>query len=56
MASLRAFASCIGCPSKFSIVKNFFGYVFWASLEASSIWSAGELASIAFRLDTDETA
>src|SRR5215475_13518817 len=26
MASLRGFASCIGCPPKFSIVRNFFGY------------------------------
>jgi hypothetical protein len=26
MGSLRAFALCIGCPAKFRIVGNFFGY------------------------------
>jgi hypothetical protein len=26
MASLKAFAACIGCPPQFSVLRNFFGY------------------------------
>jgi hypothetical protein len=43
MASLRAFASCIGCPSKFSIVGNFFGY---ASGPPWNLAPSGQQASL----------
>lgn len=43
MASLRAFASCIGCPPNFSVVRNFFGY---ASAPPWNLAPSGQQASL----------